>query len=424
MAPRQALPGYPDPRSARNRFAGGGVAVLGDDFTDREVERADIARSLQTPRGHMVVSGLRRMGKTSILLAVRDELVEAGHPVVYVDLWTASTLEDMTTRLAKAATTALGRRWGELVAQLGQRLRFKFEFAETGQGVMVPVPMVEFRDAPLAAQRERLVDALDLLEELAAKHETHLSVIIDEFQEIERLGGEGKRTKRGSAMRQVRAAIQLHRHVTYVFAGSDRRLIRQLHDEDGGALHNLGRTYEIGPIDATHFAGWIEAEFRVMGIDGAGLGRRIIELAGPRTRDVRTLAETVAELARATALVTEDLITEGIQAVVRQRRSRYEADWKPLTALQQNVLRAVAVEGSGLTRQAVRRKFGLGEGSTAFRTVEALIDRSLLLRDDATRTVIFDDPFYRAWVITAALPDVGVQLPVTYLPAQASDDTP
>ena len=37
------------------------------------------------------------------------------------------------------------------------------------------------------------------------------------------------------------------------------RLIQRLHDEDGGALHNLGRTYEIGPIDATHFSGWIEA---------------------------------------------------------------------------------------------------------------------------------------------------------------------
>lgn len=102
--------------------------MLGDDFTDHEAERADIARSRQTPRVHMVVSGLRQMGKTSILLAVRNELIEAGHPVVYVDLWTASTPEDMTTRLTKAATATLGRRRTELVAQIGQRLRFNLEF--------------------------------------------------------------------------------------------------------------------------------------------------------------------------------------------------------------------------------------------------------------------------------------------------------
>src|SRR5438067_6928946 len=109
MTPRARLPKL-DPRTAPNRFAGGGVAKVGEDFTDREVERKEIARSLRTPMGHVIVSGLRRMGKTSLLIAVRDELVQADHPVLYVDLWTASTVEDMTTRLACAATAVLGRR--------------------------------------------------------------------------------------------------------------------------------------------------------------------------------------------------------------------------------------------------------------------------------------------------------------------------
>ena len=48
------------------------------------------------------------------------------------------------------------------------------------------------------------------------------------------------------------------------------------------------------------------------------------------------------------------------------------------------------------------------------KTIDALTERAVLLRDDTT--VIFDDPFYRAWVIDATLPDVGVRLPVTFLP--------
>ena len=421
----------PDPRTAANRFAGGGVAVLGDDFTDRDAERKEIARSLQTPRGHLVVAGPRRMGKTSLLLAVRDELVKADHPVIYVDLWTASTVEDMTTRLAAAAAEALGRRWLDTLTKLGSRLKLGFEVSETASGIMLPVPKLEFRDAPIATQRQRLVDALDLLEELAAKQKAHLGVIIDEFQEIERLGSEGARTSargrspRGpasarrsprdvSAMRQVRAAIQHHRHVTYVFAGSDRRLIQRLHDEDGGALHNLGRKYEIGPIHTGHFALWIEEQFRRMGIDGNALGSRINDVAGPRTRDVRTLAESVAELARETALVTEDIVADAMRAVVRQRRPGYEYDWKQLTTVQQNLLRAVASEGIGLARADVRRRYGLGEASTTTKTVDALADRAILLRDGSA--VHFDDPFYRAWVIEATLPDVGVRLPITHVP--------
>src|SRR5205823_10826112 len=146
----------PDPRTAPNRFAGGGVAVLGEDFTDRDSERKEIVRSLRTPRGHLVVAGPRRMGKTSLLLAVRDELVKADHPVIYVDLWTASTVEDMTTRLAAAAAAALGRRWLDTLTQLGSRLRLGFEVSEAASDTMVPVPKLEFRDAPLSAQRQRL----------------------------------------------------------------------------------------------------------------------------------------------------------------------------------------------------------------------------------------------------------------------------
>lgn len=205
-----------------------------------------------------------------------------------------------------------------------------------------------------------------------------------------------------SAMRQVRAAIQLHRHVTYLFAGSDRRLIEQLHDEDGGALHNLGRKYEIGPIEPAHFAHWIEKQFRLMGMNARGAGQRFIDVAGPRTRDVRTLAETVAELARKSTVVSEDLIAEGMEAVVRQRRPAYEANWKQLTKVQQNILRAVAAEGGGLSRQEVRRTYGIGEASTATKTINALAERAVVLRDGTA--VLFDDPFYRAWVIISALP--------------------
>jgi uncharacterized protein len=412
MTPR-ARPLPPNPRTVVNRLAGGGVARLGDDFTDRATERAELARSLRTPRGHTILSGLRRMGKTSLLLAVKQEMEKAGDAVVYVDLWSTSTVEDMTTRLSTAAVVALGQRWQDVVSRFGQRLKFGFEISQTTSGLLVPVPKVELRDAPLAEQRGRLVDALDLLEELAAKHRTHLGVIIDEFQEIERLGSE-RAPARVSAMRQVRAAIQLHRHVTYVFAGSDRRLIDELHEENGGALYNLGRKYELGPIDPDHFARWLEEQFRLMGIKAKGMGDRIIAVAGPRTRDVRTLAETLAELARSSAVVTEELIVAGMEAIVRQRRPSYEAGWKQLTRVQQNILRAIAAEGGGLARREMRRRYGLGEASTATKTVDALAERAVVLRDGAA--VVFDDPFYRAWVIQAVLPDVGVHLPVTFVP--------
>lgn len=403
----------PDAMTAQNRFSGGGVAVLGVDFTDREEERAGLSRSLRTPGGHVVVGGHRRIGKTSLLMAVRNDLIDDDHPAIYVDLWSATTLEDMTTRLAAAATLALGKRWTETAMVLAKSLKLKFELSEA-HGIMVPLPTVELRDAPIASQRQRLVDALDAVEALAAKRKVHVALIMDEFQEIERLGAHADEKPAPSAMRMVRAAIQHHRYVTYAFAGSDRRLIAKLHKKEGGALYNLGRRFEIGPIPPEKFGPWIEEVFASMGIQADGIGSVLIQVAGDRTRDVRTLAESCAELARTSAVVTPETVVAAMKAVVSQRRSMYEDDWKRLTPLQQNVLRAVAVEGTNLTTHPVRKRFSLGESSRVSKTLLVSEERDTLVRDGDWYT--FDDPFFRAWIIAAVLPDVGIHLPVTYSP--------
>ena len=391
-----------------NLFAGAGIARVGDDFTDRARERTFIGRALRTPRGHLVVVGPRRIGKSSLLRAVQDDASrKKGGPVLYIDLWTASTVEDMTTRLAAAAARALGRRWTDLVRTLAQRLEFKFEVSEAAGGILVPIPTIGLRDAPLSAQRQRLVDALDTLDDLARVHKVHLGVILDEFQEIERLGSDAGAAIGTGAMRQLRAAIQHHAHVTYVFAGSDRALIDRLHAPKDGPLHNLARRYEIGPIDPAHLSKWIEERFAKMGIKAGGRGEEVIALAGPRTRDVRTLAETAADQARGTRKLAPAALAEAMVAIAQQRRSLYETDWKALTALQQNCLRAVAGGEVRLTAAAVRTHFALGDTSRTAKSLATLVDRDILLRD-GTRFA-FDDPFYRTWVAVTTLADVGLR---------------
>src|SRR5450759_335719 len=209
-------------QSSTNLFAGGSVANVGDEFKDRATERKAIDEALRTPGGHLLLVGPRRIGKTSLLRAVQHDIrKKKGPPVLYLDLWSASTIEDMTTRLAVEASAVLGQKWTELVKKLAQRLQFKLEVRTLPDGRLVPIPTVSFRDSPLGEQRSRLVAALDTLEAQAKAHQVHLGVILDEFQEIERLGRDASEDDSVSAMRQVRAAIQHHRHVSYVFAGSD-----------------------------------------------------------------------------------------------------------------------------------------------------------------------------------------------------------
>lgn len=395
----------------QNRFALSGVAT-GAAFTDRADERRTLLRALQTPGAHVLLTGRRRIGKTSLLLTVQSDAARKKIPVVFVDLWSASTIEDVTTRLVREASRVLGRSWADVARELAARLRFTLRVDEVKPGLLVPVPGVEFRDAPLPAQLQRLTDALEYLNDRAAARRAPLGIILDEFQELDRLGG-----GTGETMRSLRAAIQVHDAVTYVLSGSDRRLIERLTRSRGGALHNFGQQLALGPIPADHLSAWIEDTFATMGIKAAaGVGMAVVRFAGDRTRDVRTLAAALTDVVveRGARAVAGTDVSEAVARVLRERATTYEDAWHRLSAQQQNVLRAAAVTATGLSRQATRARFALGDTSRTVKALRALDGAEILLR--VREEWHFDDPFFRAWVLRHAVPDAGLDLPIIHDP--------
>jgi AAA domain len=391
---------------AENPFRIGGL-VSGAHFTDRAEECRRIARALTTPQAHLLVFGPRRMGKTSALEAVRDRLAAQGRHVVLADLSTASTLADVTNRVLRATAHALGGAWHEALGSFLKRLTLKVAVApEPGSGLLVPSVDVGLRDADAETQRSSVGEALDALEHLAAARRTHVGVVLDEFQEIHRFGGE-------QAEAHLRAIIQRHTHVSYVLAGSDERLIRAM----TGArrpLYKLLEPLELGPIDRDHLATWIESRMKTAGVSAAGLGASIVALAGPRTRDVVQLARATFDAGRAAGRARDTTVEEGFRQIVLAEDAPIRALWESLSPLQQNVLRALAVRATGLTTRDTRRTHALGETGTATKAALTLVSRDVLVKSGAAYR--FDSPFMRGWVLSNTLADAGLSLPITHLP--------
>lgn len=89
-----------------------------------------------------------------------------------------------------------------------------------------------------------LVDALDGLEKLATEQtEKKVALIIDEFQEILSTQGIG-------AEKQIRSAIQTHKHTAYIFAGSKTRLLTEMTTQPGRPFYRLGTLLFIGELAA------------------------------------------------------------------------------------------------------------------------------------------------------------------------------
>ncbi|MBE0642673.1 MAG: ATP-binding protein [Bacteroidetes bacterium] len=393
-----------------NPFRIHGVAT-GESFADRVAEVARLEAALTEPGSKLIVYGPRRMGKTSAVLRAIERVNKGGGYAFCADLSTASSAADMSNRILAAAGAVLGRTLRDFITDLVSRLKLSVTLtADPATGLVLPGLDLQARDWDAARQREALTDVLDALNLLAQKRKITIGIALDEFQEITTLGGE-------KAEWHLRGAIQRHEHLSYVLAGSRTRLIDRMTGE-AGAFYKLADKMPFGPIDASVFAAWIDRRFRAGGLRTSGAGKEIVSSAGPRTRDVMQLARVCYDRARTLKHVTTKDIEAAMREIIAEENDLFHMQWRSLTPLQQNVLRAVAAGEAGLTTRQVMQRFSLGGTGSAANAAAALIEAGLLMRDDAYSGMrvstptgyAFDSPFFLAWVWWNALQDLGPTL--------------
>jgi hypothetical protein len=392
----------PTPHHPQHPFQVGGHA-LGPHFTDRAREIRVVRDALRTPT-RLLVHGPRRMGKSSILLAAAASARRRGVRVAWVDFASTTHLADVANRLLRSISHELRsvpERLTEFARTLSPRVQLTFDPSRPHPVLALEVTL---RQRPVEDQRAAFESVLDRLEAHARERseagEPGVAVLMDEFQEITEVGGD-------RADWFLRSIMQRHSHLTYVCAGSREALIHELLSEKR-AFYKHFELLHVGPIDATHLARWIEDRMRTHGVDARGLGRAVLERAGPRTQDRIQLARElyVRGLRRAPERALEPADVEAaFEAIVRSERSLHLGLWNTLTAYQQNALRAVAAHPGALHAKATLDHFGVPSASTMSRTLDALVRKGHLVREEAG--VAFDNPYFRAWVELEVLPDVA-----------------
>jgi len=393
----------PDPKQrrspAQNPFRVGGT-VVGRYFTDRAAELKRITAALSEPQAKLLVYGPRRMGKSSALESAVLRLRRKKRPAVLADLSATTALADVANRILQAATRQLRSSWANVVGDLVNHLQVGVSVVvDPGSGHSTLSLDVSRRSAPLAEQRATLGEALDAIDRLAkAKRET-IGIVLDEFQELHRYGG-------ADAEWHLRGVIQRHKRVGYVLAGSKESLILAM-TEKSRAFYKLFERLPFGPIDDEHLARWIDSRLESHGVRPSGAGRRIVELARPRTRDVVQLARAAFQVGGRRGQLVEGDVERALDQVVDEEEELLRAEWGRRTALQQNVLRAIAAGEEKVFSEAARRRYGLRGTSYVASALDALIDVDLVVKQ-GEGAYVFDSPFMRRWVVRQALADVGI----------------
>ena len=241
-----------------------------------------------------------------------------------------------------------------------------------------------------------LIEALDAVDRLAASTRRTAVVILDEFQQIVVEG-------RPTAERQLRAAVQRHRHVGYVFAGSATRLLSDMVTHHGRAFYRLGESLFVGRLPSDEFRRYLRERFEASGfaVTDAGLDA-LLSLVDAVPLSVQRLAHECWERCRSgeSSRVDDATVAAALETVLGQENPAFTRAWTSLTRAQKIALKAVVLErGHAMFSHDAAARAGIPV-ATMQRALRSLEQAQWVRKDDTESPARYclEDPLFGAWI--------------------------
>jgi AAA+ ATPase superfamily predicted ATPase len=339
-----------------------GGPVPAADLVGREAYLRRLIERLEDGQ-HVLISGPRRIGKTSIIVETLRRMRRHGAYTAYVDCLGATDIRGLGERLADA------------ILQNLSGVERSFEQAKAIAAGMHPTVKVKYEHVELALQLARETNAqrffegaLDLSQGLAKRSGKRVVVVLDEFQAAGRLGPR--------VFDVMRARFQAHRGVSYAFLGSEQGILEELFSAKGHAFYRFAVPLDLTDagghrfgIDPDDWLEYLKTKFaaKKMTIDDASIDR-LLDATGGHPQDTMQVCAALYYLMRdATArTVSSDFLEVAYEQAMRELERPFALHWTELGShkyLQQvakriahkAVLYAADAEGGTVPRPEVLR---------------------------------------------------------------------
>jgi hypothetical protein len=338
------------------------------------------------------IAAPRRMGKTSLLLAVEKEADHQGFVPVHIDFYGAVSIGEITSKIAGAHTASLSGRLRQLYVAAVRTFNPKFRVG----GSIVPVGV----DLSFDVATPMLTELLDMPKRIHDRTGKQFLIVFDEFQVVMDVG---------ESAAVIRSVIQHHRHVaSYVFAGSNVGMMRSLFADKRMPFYTQAAAVTLPPLPADDLGEYIGRKFEETGKDPGEGFAPLLDAASGHPQRAMLLAYHLWDRTPPGGTSSEETWTEALDAAALSVIDEFKRAWDDSTPTARRVLIVIADNDTRL----YSADGGVSRSGGSTRTIKALIDRGDVVEDHSELTNYrLVDPLFAAWIRAGRPPTLSVPPP-------------
>ena len=354
--------------------------LAAEDVIDREPETHELLTKVVG--GHYVrLYAPRKYGKTSLLLkALLDGAREEGLIPVHVDLYRAMSIADVAVRLERAYSKHLK---GALRGKIDSFLKTTGVGLSLGAYGISAKLQLDSKADPLPALHTLLALPLEL-----EKHGGYRACIaLDEFQDIDKIPGlDGL----------IRRHIQYHGEVaSYVFAGSEPGLMKQLFENKDRPLYGSAVPMRLGRLANADIAAYVVERFRQTGRDVGDALNPLLDAARGHPKQAMLLAHRLWEEVDAGDTGGFAEWEAAHEAALAELDAEFDAQWRGFDTSEQKTMRSVLDGGGSPYRADVLRRLSLSKDMVR-KALPRLLATAEIEAVDGKYVLV--DPLFAEWI--------------------------
>jgi len=362
-----------------------GEPVFGGNFCNRKEEIKKLKNDILSCQKIFLISS-RRMGKTSLIKTAIDQISAKEIISISMDLEEFSSYREFLNTylsLLVEKSTPENKILGFL-RQVLSGLRINFKIDEIGK----PVISLDYNQ-PINAELDSKI--FNLPEIIASKQNKKLVVVFDEFQEILKLN-------RKNIEGKLRAHIQYHRNVAYVFAGSKRHLLDEMINSKDKPFYRIGPVMYLEKINEDIFLKFAKDKLKASGIKISDKAlQRVIKLAENIPYYTQLLLHELWDSKIDKGLISEKDVQSVLSQVVHLYSQNFHLEWSRMILSKRQLLKAISIYGGKqILSGDYLKKNNLGLPSSVRRTLLSLVEDGYI--DKENGEYFFADILFREWI--------------------------